>query len=150
MPAYLETTLDKFTFRVATDRLYTPQGLWVQTQPNGSVQVGIDDYGQQHNGDIAFASTKPVGTKLEAGDSFAEIETIKVMIELPSPVSGTVVEVNLAIDLTPEVINQDCYDKGWLAVFETANWETDRGNLLEPSAYFQTMQNQLQEELKKQ
>jgi len=79
----------------------------------------------------------------------AEIETIKALVEILSPVSGMVVEVNPALDLTPEVINQDCYDKGWLVVIETANWETDQTKLLEASSYFEVMQSQLQEELKK-
>ena len=95
MPEYLETTADKFTFRVATDRLYTPQGVWVLPEPGGArVRVGLADYLQQHNGDVAFANVKPAGTRLAAGDQFAEIETIKAMVDLHAPISGTIVEVN--------------------------------------------------------
>jgi len=71
------------------------------------------------------------------------------MVELPSPVSGTVAEVNPALDTSPEVVNQDPYDKGWLAVIETTDWETDRAKLLEATAYFSAMQAEAQEELKK-
>jgi glycine cleavage system H protein len=71
------------------------------------------------------------------------------MVELPSPVSGTVVEVNAALDLTPEVINQDPYDKGWLAVVETTAWDAERAKLLEPEAYFSAMRVEALEELKK-
>jgi glycine cleavage system H protein len=149
MPEYLETTADKFTFRVATDRLYTPQGTWVRVEGNGRVRVGLADFPQQSNGDVAFASMKAAGAKLANGERLAEIETIKAMVELPSPVSGTVVEVNSALDLTPEVVNQNPYDKGWLAVIETTDWEADRAKLLKPDAYFSVMQEQVQEELKK-
>ena len=152
MPEYLETTVDKFTFRVATDRLYTPKGVWVfwmKPEAPNRVRIGLADYLQQHSGDVAFATVKPVGTKLAAGERLAEIETIKAMVELASPVSGTVVEVNAALDTTPEVINQDPYDKGWLAVIETTAWEADRAKLLEPDAYFSVMQAEAQEELKK-
>jgi glycine cleavage system H protein len=149
MPDYLELKADKFTFRVATDRLYTTQGVWVQAQANSRVTVGLTDYLQQSSGDVAFASVKPAGTKLGAGAAFAEVETIKAMLELQSPVSGTLVEANPALNLTPEAINQDPYGLGWLAVIEAAGWENDRARLLEPNAYFSVMQSQVQAELKK-
>lgn len=152
MPEYLETTVDKFTFRVAKDRLYTPQGawiFWIKPEAPDRVRIGLADYLQQRSGDVAFATVKPVGTKLGVGEMLAEIETIKAMVELPSPVSGTVAEVNAALDTTPEVVNQDPYDKGWLAVIEITDWEAEREKLLEPDAYFAAMKLEAQEELKK-
>jgi glycine cleavage system H protein len=149
MTEYLETTADKFTFRVATDRRYTPEGIWVLEEPDTSrVRIGLADYIQQHNGDVAFANVKPAGTKLAAGAPFAEIETIKAMVELASPASGTILEVNGALDATPEVINQAPYQNGWLAVLETTNWEVDGAELLDAPAYFKVMQALVQEELK--
>ena len=150
MPDYLEFTADKFTFRVATDRLYTPQGVWAQAQTNNRVRAGLADYLQQSSGDIAFASVKPVGTQLAVEATFAEIETIKTMIEVASPLSGTVQEVNPVLYLSPEAVNQDPYEKGWLAVIEATNWESERAKLLQPSAYFSLMQSQVQADLKKQ
>ena len=83
-------TADKFTFRVAMDRLYSPEGVWVLPQPDSTrVRVGLADYLQQHNGDVAFASVKAAGTKLAAGDQFAEIETIKAMVDLHAPIPPT-------------------------------------------------------------
>ena len=152
MPEYLETTVDKFTFRVAKDRLYTSKGVWVfwmQPEAPNRVRIGVTDYLQQRSGDVAFASVQPVGTKVLAGEKLADVETIKAMVELPSPVSGTVVEVNPALDTTPEVINQDPYDKGWLAVVETASWDTESAKLLEPEAYFKAMEAEAKEEAKK-
>ncbi len=149
MPEYLETTADKFTFSVATDRLYTAEGAWVLPEADGKrVRVGLADYLQQHNGDVAFANIKPVGTKLAAGGQFAEIETIKAMVDVHAPVSGTVAEVNAALNMSPEMINQDPYEKGWLAVIEPSAWEAERSKLLEPAAYFAVMQKQVQEDLK--
>jgi glycine cleavage system H protein len=149
MPKYLETTADKFTFRVATDRLYAPEGVWVLTEADGKrVRVGLADYLQQRNGDVAFAKVKPAGTALRAGESLAEIETIKSMIEVRSPVSGRIVEVNEALSLGPEAINQAPYEAGWLAVIEPGAWETEESTLLGPGAYFAMMQKQVQEDLK--
>jgi hypothetical protein len=68
MPEYLEMTADKFTFRVAKDRLYSAEGVWVLPEPGSTrVRVGLADYLQQHNGDVAFANVKPAGTKLAVG-----------------------------------------------------------------------------------
>ena len=149
MPKYLEMTADKFTFRVATDRLYSSEGVWILPQPDSTrVRVGLADYLQQHNGDVAFANVKPAGTRLAAGGQFAEIETIKAMVDLHAPISGTIVEVNGALNLSPEAINQAPYEAGWLAVIEPAAWEAERSKLLDPAAYFAVMQAQVQEDLK--
>ncbi len=152
MPEYLETTVDKFTFRVPKDRLYTSPGAWVfwmQPEAPNRVRIGLTDYLQQRSGDVAFASVQPVGTRITAGERLAEIETIKTMVELPAPVSGIVAEVNPALDATPELINQDPYDKGWLAVVETGSWEAERGRLMDAQAYFSVVVAEAHEELKK-
>ena len=148
MPDYLETTVDKFIFRVATDRYYNDEGIWARAEGN-RVRVGLSDFLQQRSGDVAFAEVKPEGTLLNAGDEVALVETIKVNVSLSSPVSGTVVEVNPAMEVTPEVINRDPYGAGWLAVIEVPDWEMDRARLLDPEAYFKLMKGLAEEEAKK-
>jgi glycine cleavage system H protein len=151
MPEYLETTVDKFTFKVARDRLYTRDGVWILPieSPDGvKGRVGLTDYLQQHSGDAAFANVKPVGTALNVGDEFAEIETIKVNVGLPSPVAGAIVEVNKALETHPELVNQDPYDRGWLVLVKPTDWNATRPNLLDPNAYFDLMRTQIDEELK--
>src|SRR5512139_2773811 len=106
MPDFLELTIDKFTFQVATDRYYSPEGVWAKPEGN-YVRIGLSDFLQQRSGDIAFAEIMPVGTELTFGDEVAVIETIKVNISLGSPVSGKVIEVNPDLEESPEVINQD-------------------------------------------
>ena len=142
----------KFTFRVPEDRLYTAQGIWVLSEkgePSGRVRVGLTDYLQQHSGDVAFAFVKPSGARLAADETLAEVETIKTLVEVPSPVAGTVVEPNPALDLTPEVINQAPYGQGWLATIEPADWGTDRAGLLTPRDYLSHVQSLVHEELEK-
>jgi glycine cleavage system H protein len=148
MSDFLEFTLDKFTFQVATDRYYHPDGVWAKVD-NGRITIGLSDFLQQRSGDIAFAEVVEVGTTLAAGDEVANIETIKVDISLPAPVSGTVVEVNPRLELEAELINQSPYEDGWLAVLEAADWKADRAKLLEPAAYFAHMQVEAEEEVKK-
>jgi glycine cleavage system H protein len=144
----LELTVDKFTFRVPKDLYYTDVGVWVRLE--GEVaRLGLSDFAQQRSGDMAFAEVKPVGTALEPGDEFAAIETIKVDIALSSPVSGTLVEVNPALQDAPEKINQDPYGAGWLARVELAAWEADKAQLLDADAYYALIKKQAEEEVKK-
>jgi len=148
MPDYLETTVDKFIFKVATDRLYSAEGIWALADGN-RVRVGMTDFLQQLNGDVAFAEVQPEGTAVATGDEVAVIETIKANVEVPSPVGGAIVELNPAMELSPEVINQDPYGEGWLVVIEASDWPADRDGLLGPQAYFELMKAQAEEEAKK-
>jgi len=145
---FLETTVDKFTFKVATDRLYSDAGLWLKADAH-RVRIGVSDFVQQRSGDVAFAEVRPIGTALNVGDEFATIETIKVNVSLALPVRGTLVEANLALSDAPDAINRDPYDEGWLAVIEAIDWETDRARLLDPQTYFDLMKGQAEEEARK-
>jgi glycine cleavage system H protein len=147
MAEYLQTTVDKFTFRVATDRHYSMDGIWLQDLGDGRVRVGVTDFVQQHSGDVAFATVRPAGTLIAAGGEFADLETVKVNVAMPLPIAGTIVEVNVALGTTPEVVNQSPYGDGWLAVVQTPSWQTDRLGLLDPTAYLAVMQSQAEQEL---
>ena len=148
MAEFLAITVDKFTFKVATDRLYNDEGVWAKLEGD-LVRIGLSDFVQQHGGDVAFAEVKPVGTRMVFGEELATVETIKVNISLSSPVSGEVQEINPALASAPEAINQDPYGAGWLAHIKPANWETDRTRLLDPQVYFARMQAQAQQEIRK-
>jgi glycine cleavage system H protein len=145
MSQYLEYTLDKFKFKVATDRFYTAEGVWAKADGD-QITVGVSDFFQQHNGDVAFAEVVEEGTAVSANDEFADIETIKVDIAISSPVSGTITAVNETLELEAEIINQDPYEAGWIAIITAANWPTDQANLMTPEAYFEHMKVQAQEE----
>ena len=148
MTEFLETTVDKFKFRVPTDRYYSSEGIWAQ-EVGDRIRIGLTDFLQQRSGDVAFAEVKPKGTALKVGDEVGTVETIKVNISLTSPINGTVIEVNPALETAPEAINQDPYGDGWLAVIEPTDWKTDRAALLDPQAYFTLMKGQAEEEAKK-
>ena len=148
MPEFLETTVDKFTFKVATDRLYNPEGVWAK--PEGKlVRIGLSDFLQQRSGDVAFAEIQPAGKTVAIGDEVAVIETIKVNISLSAPLSGKVVETNPEMETAPEAINQDPYGDGWLALIEATDWETERVQLLDPQAYFAHMRLEAEREVNK-
>lgn len=145
MTSYLEFTLDKFTFKVATNRSYNREGVWAKADGD-LVTVGVSDFFQQHNGDVAFAEVEEAGTAVSVNDIFANIETIKVDIDLPSPVSGKITAVNDTLEFEAEIINAEPYGAGWIAIIEAANWAAEEGDLLTPEAYFEHMKAEAQEE----
>ena len=147
----LTYTQDKFTFHVAADRYYNAAGVWAKAEASANaegnrVTVGVSDFFQQHNGDVAFVDVAEVGTHVSCGDDFANIETIKVDIELPGPVNGTIAAVNEALELEAELINRDPYGAGWLAVFEASDWTNDRAALMTPEQYLEHIKTQAQAE----
>ena len=148
MTDYLETQVDKFTFKVPTDRYYTSYGVWAKAEGN-HIRIGLSDYLQQSSGDIAFADVRPTGTVLSVGDEASDIETIKVDISIPSPLAGKIVRVNPLMETEPETINQDPYGEGWLCEIEPLDWESDLKNLMDPDAYFAHMKQQAEEEVNK-
>ncbi len=144
----LKVTIDKFTFLVPAGLVYSDAGVWVKRE-GARARLGVSDFVQQSNGDVTFANVKPMGTSLEVGDEFADIETLKVNVSLPSPVRGTIVEVNSSLVQAAEAVNQDPYDKGWMAVVELSDWESDRVHLLDSPAYLELVKRQAEAEMKK-
>ena len=144
----LETTIDKFIFRVREDLYYSETGLWVAID-NSRARVGLSDFAQQLNGDVAFASVAPTGTQVKATQVFGNIETVKAILELPSPVTGRIVEVNPDLENSPELINQDPYGKGWMAVLELDRWEEEKSALLDAPQYLELVKRQAETEMKK-
>lgn len=146
MDDYLVFSIDKFTFNIATDRSYTSEGMWVRLE-KGLVRIGISDFLQQRNGDVAFVEIKPAGAQIVQGEEIAVIETIKVNISLTSPISGKVIEVNPVMDASPEIINQDPYHAGWMAIIDPTDWNSDLKRLLEPLTYYDKIKAEAESEM---
>lgn len=146
----LSFSLGKFVFEVPTDRYYSEEGMWVLPEGQGRVRVGLSDFVQQRSGDVAFAEIKPEDTVLDVGDEVAVVETIKVDVYFASPVTGVVAAVNPAMEVEPEVINQDPYGEGWLAVIDTEDWEDAQEKLLDPEGYFELMKVEAEQEAQRQ
>ena len=127
MPEYLETTIDKFIFRVATDRLYSSEG--VGRRKVIGCAVGLTDYLQQRGGDVAFVHVKPVGTKLAAATSLRSLRRSKPTRVSSRRLAGRSSKSTQTSASAPEIINEDPYGKGWLAVIEAADWESRSGEV---------------------
>jgi len=148
MIEYLETTVDKFIFKVAKDRFYTPEGLWVLNE-DSLVRIGVTDFFQQRNGDIAFVNLQPIDTVLKFDDELASVETIKVNLSLVSPLAGKIIKINKNAEAKPEIVNQDPYGEGWLCQLSADNWPEESKKLLSPQQYFVIMKKEAEEEVKK-
>jgi len=96
-----------------TDRRYTKEHEWVRVEDNVAV-VGITDYAQDQLGDIVYLDLPSPGTQVKQLDKLGEIESVKAVSDLYSPVSGEVAEVNQEVNDRPELVNQSPYEEGWL------------------------------------
>jgi len=145
MAEFLETTFDKFIFTVKVGYLYTEDDYWVDIR--GAVAtVGVTDYLQKSNGDVAFAEPVKPGKEVKKGDELGEIETIKVTLNLVSPVSGRVSEINQELETHPEFINSDPYGAGWICRIELTDPEGTKGGLLQAEAYMEIMKVKIKRE----
>lgn len=95
--------------------------------------VGITDYAQNALGNVVYVDMPEVDDEVESGEEFGAVESVKAASDLISPVSGTVVEVNEALEDTPELINQDAF-LNWIIKVELSD-EEELGNLMDAAAY---------------
>jgi glycine cleavage system H protein len=96
-----------------TDRRYTKEHEWVRVE-NDLGTVGITDYAQDQLGDLVYLDLPSSGTQVKQLDKLGEIESVKAVSDLYSPVSGEVMEVNQEVIDRPELVNQSPYGQGWL------------------------------------
>jgi len=95
---------------------YTTNHMWIAwDEKEGMATVGITDYAQSELGDIVFFELPEVGLELNQFDKMGELESTKAVIDIISPLSGEVVQVNDALLDSPELANEDPYGDGWLA-----------------------------------
>jgi glycine cleavage system H protein len=108
--------------------------------------VGVTDYLQKSSGDVAFVEPAAVGKEVKKGGDLGEIETIKVTLNLLSPVTGKIIEINQALDASPELINSDPYGAGWICRIELADPEGAKNGFLQAEAYMEIMKVKIERE----
>lgn len=116
-----------------SDLLYDRNHEWARVDGD-RIRMGISDYAQDALGDVVYVDLPTVGRTVERGEAFAEVESTKSVSDVYAPVSGTVVEVNPALDATPELVNTDPYGEGWFAVIEASN-PAELDDLLDVASY---------------
>ena len=98
------------------DLKYSDEHEWVRisAESNDHAETGITNYAQDSLGDVVFVEMPEIGAKVTQFDKFGEIESVKAVSDLFSPVSGTITHINEALIDSPELINNDPYGDGWV------------------------------------
>jgi glycine cleavage system H protein len=112
---------------------YTKDHEWISIEGT-TATVGITEFAQRELGDIVYVDIPSVGKALNMNDIFGSVEAVKTVSDLYLPLSGTVTEVNAALEANPELVNQAPYEGGWMVKMSLSNAEEAAG-LLDAAEY---------------
>ena len=114
--------------------LYTRDHEWASSKAEG-MEVGITAYAVDQLGDITLVNLDvKVGDSVVAGKAFGTIESVKTLSDLFSPVNGKIVKINTELETKPELVNEDCYGKGWMIVIAPSD-AAEKDKLMSAAAY---------------
>ena len=142
---FLELKVDKWTFTVPKGFFYNENDFWASVDGKIAI-VGITSYLQNHLSDIIFVSLPKIGTEIEQFGEAGSFESVKAALDVISPVSGSVVEVNNELVGAPELANSDPYGKGWFIKIKLSDFESDKENLIDAEGYFEVMKKKVDKE----
>ena len=120
--------------QVPIELRYAKTHEWARLLADGSVEVGISEHAQAALGVLVFVEVPETGRVLAAGEGCAVVESVKAASDVYSPIAGTVIAVNLELAAAPELVNQDCYGRGWMLRLQPASTASLAG-LLDAEAY---------------
>ncbi len=116
-----------------TDRKYTSSHEWVKMDGDAAV-VGISDYAQDALGDIVFVELPVVGMKLEKGQTFGVVESVKAASDVFAPLSGEVESINEKLSESPDTVNKDAFGAGWMLKLTPSN-PAELDSLMDAATY---------------
>ncbi len=116
------------------DRRYSKEHEWVLIEPDGRALVGITQYAQDHLGDVVYVDLPKPGAKLAQFQKLGEIESVKAVSDVFSPITGVVAEANQGLVSKPEMVNQDPYGQGWIVRVASVN-RGELANLMTAQQY---------------
>ena len=117
-----------------TEAKYAETHEWARVDDDGRVVVGISDYAQEQLGDVVYVELPEVDQQVDAGAEAGAVESVKAASDIYAPVSGTVVAVNMSLEDSPELVNQDPYGDGWFFAIEPESIE-ELADLMDASEY---------------
>ncbi len=117
--------------KTPAELLYSKSHEWVRIEADGSAVIGLTDYAQDALGDLVYVNLPEIGDAVTAGETFADVESVKAVSDVFCPVTGKVLAVNDALSDAPEQINDDPYG-AWLAKIGDV---TDKEELLDAAGY---------------
>jgi glycine cleavage system H protein len=113
---------------------YAKSHEWLKLGDDGTATVGITDYAQSSLGDITYVQLPKVGAVLKQGATFGVVESVKAASDVYAPVGGTVTAVNVSLDGSPEILNKDSYDAGWILKLKLSD-PAEAAALMDADAY---------------
>ena len=116
---------------IPKELLYTKEHEWVSFSDDTTAKVGITDFAQHALGDIVYINLPNIGDEAVAGESFADVESVKAISDIFSPVNGTINDINMEIMDSPEKINENPYGAWLVEISDIA----DKGELMSAEAY---------------
>ncbi|PHM26987.1 glycine cleavage system protein GcvH [Xenorhabdus budapestensis] len=119
---------------VPTELKYTESHEWIRSEGNGEYTVGITEHAQQLLGDMVFVDLPDIGAVVNSGDDCAVVESVKAASDIYAPLSGEVIAVNPALEGSPELVNSEPYNEGWLFRIKVTD-ESELTNLLDAESY---------------
>lgn len=96
------------------DLIYSEEHEWLRIEQDDTCVIGITEFAADSLGDIVFVELPSVGTKLEQFQKMGEVESVKAVSDLYSPISGLVTEINESLDDNPELVNEEAFGQGWM------------------------------------
>ncbi|NLC53939.1 MAG: glycine cleavage system protein GcvH [Firmicutes bacterium] len=105
---------------IPSDLKYTSDHEWVRKEGDRAT-VGITEYAQKELGDVVYVDLPAIGEKIKAKAGMGSIESVKAVSDIYAPLTGEIIAVNEELQFNPELVNQDPYGKGWIAVIEFAD-----------------------------
>ncbi len=120
-------------YEIPGELRFTNDDEWVRNE-GSEVVIGVTDFAQSQLGDIVFVELPNVGAATEAGISFGTIESVKAVSDLFAPITGVVVAINELLTDQPELVNESCYERGWLVRLRPAS-PGDVQGLLDAASY---------------
>ncbi|MBD1228758.1 glycine cleavage system protein GcvH [Xenorhabdus griffiniae] len=119
---------------VPAELKYTESHEWVRSEGNGEYTVGITEHAQKLLGDMVFVDLPEIGTEVNSGDDCAVVESVKAASDIYAPVNGKIIAVNPDLENSPELVNSEPYNEGWLFRVKIAD-ESELANLLDAESY---------------
>ena len=123
-----------------SDLQYTRQHEWVRVDGDEAT-IGITEHAQDELGDVVFVELPRVGDNMDANDAFGNVESVKAVSELFMPLTGEVLNVNPALEESPELVNKDPYGNGWMVRIRLKN-PSELEDLLSPDDYDEFISNE--------
>ena len=126
---------------IPDDRKYTKEHEWSRFESDGVARIGITYFAQDQLGDVVFIEFPALGTRVQQAAKLGEIESVKAVSDLYSPLTGKVIEINPSVQKSPELVNSDPYGEGWLVRIKIENAQ-EIENLLDSNQYAELTQIQ--------